>query len=34
MLIGRARTRAQGEGDNVSLVILKLVDAPEKKPAT
>lgn len=34
MLIDRARTRAQGEGDNVSLVILKLVDAPEKKPAT
>lgn len=34
LLIGRARTRAQGEGDNVSLVILKLVDAPEKKPTT
>ena len=33
MLIGRARTRAQGEGDNVSLAILKLVDAPAKKPA-
>ena len=33
LLIGRARTRAQGEGDNVSLAILKLVDAPAKKPA-
>ena len=28
LLIGRARTRAQGEGDNVSLVILKLIEAP------
>lgn len=37
LLISRARTRAQGEGDNVSLVILKLVDAPppaaKKRPA-
>ena len=34
-LITRARARAGGEGDNVSLVIIKLVDAPEKakKPA-
>lgn len=31
LLIGRARSRAQGEGDNVSLVILKLVEAPAKK---
>ena len=29
-LINRARTRARGEGDNVSLVIIKLVEAPEK----
>jgi len=28
LLIDRARTRAQGEGDNVSLAILKLVEAP------
>ena len=33
LLIARARTRAQGEGDNVSLAILKLVEAPAKKPA-
>ncbi len=33
LLIERARARAHGEGDNVSLVILKFVDAPEKKPA-
>jgi serine/threonine protein phosphatase PrpC len=33
LLIGRARTRAQGEGDNVSLAILKFVEAPEEKPA-
>ena len=32
ILISRARARAQGEGDNVSLVILKLVEMPEKKP--
>lgn len=31
LLIGRARTRAKGEGDNVSLVILKLVEVPVKK---
>ena len=31
LLIGRARTRAQGEGDNVSLAILKLVEAPARK---
>ena len=30
-LISRARTRAQGEGDNVSLAILKLVEVPAKK---
>jgi len=33
LLISRARTRAHGEGDNVSVVILKLVEAPAKKPA-
>ncbi len=31
LLIDRARTRAKGEGDNVSLVILKLVSVPDKK---
>lgn len=31
-LISRARTRAHGEGDNVSVAILKLVEAPEKNP--
>ena len=31
MLINRARTRAKGEGDNVSVVILKLVEVPAKK---
>ena len=31
LLIERARTRAQGEGDNVSLAVLKLVEAPSKK---
>jgi PPM family protein phosphatase len=31
LLINRARTRARGEGDNVSVVILKLVDAPAKQ---
>jgi PPM family protein phosphatase len=30
-LISRARTRAQGEGDNASVIILKLLDAPEIK---
>ena len=33
LLISRARTRAHGEGDNVSVAILKLVEAPAKKPA-
>ena len=33
LLISRARKRAQGEGDNVSVAILKLVDAPAKKPS-
>ena len=33
LLISRARTRARGEGDNVSLVILKLAEVPAKKPA-
>ena len=33
LLISRARTRARGEGDNVSVAILKLVEAPAKKPA-
>jgi PPM family protein phosphatase len=33
LLINRARTRAHGEGDNVSVVILKFVEAPAKKPA-
>jgi len=33
LLINRARTRAQGEGDNVSVVVLKFVEAPAKKPA-
>ena len=31
LLISRARTRAKGEGDNVSLAILKLVEIPAKK---
>ena len=30
-LISRARTRAMGEGDNVSLAILKFVEVPAKK---
>ena len=34
LLIDRARLRGQGEGDNISLVILKLVAAPDKKPAS
>jgi len=29
-LISRARVRAQGEGDNISVVIIKLLEAPEK----
>ena len=29
-LIDRARTRAQGDGDNASLVVIKLLDAPQK----
>ncbi len=29
-LINRARTRSRGEGDNVSVVIIKLLEAPEK----
>lgn len=33
LLISRARTRAHGEGDNVSVAILKLVEAPAKKSA-
>ena len=31
ILINRSRTRALGEGDNVSVAILKLVEAPTKK---
>jgi len=34
ILISRARERAQGEGDNVSVVVLKLIDAPAKKAAS
>jgi len=34
LLINRARTRAHGEGDNVSVVIVKFAEAPVKKPAT
>ena len=30
-LINRARARAKGEGDNISVVILKLVEAPKTK---
>lgn len=30
LLIGRARTRAQGDGDNASLAIIKLVDPANK----
>ena len=33
ILIRRARKRANGEGDNISIAILKLLDAPEKRPA-
>ncbi len=34
LLISRARTRAEGEGDNASVVVLKLVEVPAKKPAS
>lgn len=34
VLINRARERARGEGDNVSVAILKLVEAPAKKKAS
>jgi len=35
LLISRARARSKGEGDNISLAILKLLDGPPtKKPAT
>ena len=30
-LINRARTRAKGEGDNISVAILKLVEVPKAK---
>lgn len=30
LLINRARQRARGEGDNISVVIIKLLEAPEK----
>lgn len=33
VLIRRARERARGEGDNISVAILKLHEAPQKKPA-
>jgi serine/threonine protein phosphatase PrpC len=34
LLISRARTRSKGEGDNISVAILKLAEAPPtKKPA-
>jgi serine/threonine protein phosphatase PrpC len=33
ILIGRARERASGEGDNLSLAIVKLVELPAKAPA-
>ena len=33
LLIGRARARGLGEGDNISLVIVKLIAAPDKKPS-
>ena len=32
VLIDRARTRARGDGDNVSLALVKLVEAPAAKP--
>ena len=32
LLISRARARGVGDGDNISLVIVKLVAAPDKKP--
>lgn len=34
LLIERARARAQGDGDNASLVVIKLLDAPEKPGKT
>ena len=33
LLISRARALAQGDGDNISVVIVKLLAAPDKKPA-
>lgn len=33
-LIDRARTRARGEGDNASLIVIKLLEAPEKPGKT
>jgi serine/threonine protein phosphatase PrpC len=30
-LLNRARSRANGEGDNVSVAILKLIEVPAKK---
>ena len=33
LLISRARARGLGEGDNISLVIVKLIAAPDKKPS-
>jgi serine/threonine protein phosphatase PrpC len=32
LLIDKARHRAKGGGDNLSLAIVKFVDAPEVKP--
>jgi hypothetical protein len=32
ILIGRARERARGAGDNISLAIIKLVEVPTKEP--
>ena len=32
-LVKRARKRANGEGDNVSLVVIKLIEAPQEKTA-
>lgn len=31
VLVERARSRAKGEGDNLSAAILKMVEVPEKK---
>lgn len=33
LLVNRARSRAHGEGDNVSVVIIKLIEAPAKSVA-